>query len=131
MNTASRLEGINKLYGTLICVGQNIYESEKDTFVFRKLDSIMVKGKDRSLWIYELVGYREQVEEMTLTKIARFEQGLALYQSQSFIEAQKIFESLITEYQDPPSVAFIERTKEYIKNGCPPDWNGEYRALEK
>lgn len=55
MNTASRFEGINKLYGTLICVGESVMEESKAFFIFRKLDSIQVKGKEKPVLIYELI----------------------------------------------------------------------------
>lgn len=63
VNIASRFEGINKLYGTLICVGESVKESAKSHFVFRRLDSIMVKGKDKPTAIYELVGRIGEVSE--------------------------------------------------------------------
>ena len=43
VNLASRLEGVNKEYGTLICVSSTVAERTKDEFVFRELDTIKVK----------------------------------------------------------------------------------------
>lgn len=79
VNIASRFEGINKLYGTLICVGESIKESVKDDFVFRRLDSIMVKGKNLPTAIYELVGRVGEVEENRLKMISEFEGALECY----------------------------------------------------
>ncbi len=59
VNTASRFEGINKIYGTLIIVGETIARDESEHFVFRLLDSVMVKGKEKSVLLYELIGHRE------------------------------------------------------------------------
>jgi class 3 adenylate cyclase len=42
VNLASRLESVNKYYGTYICVSEDIYELEKENFVFRYLDNIKV-----------------------------------------------------------------------------------------
>jgi class 3 adenylate cyclase len=55
VNTASRLEGINKMYGTNICVGETVYLDAKDAYVFRLLDTIRAKGKSNSSKIYELI----------------------------------------------------------------------------
>lgn len=55
VNLASRLEGANKVYGTNIIVSEYTYTMVKDKFVFRELDSIRVKGKHRSVVIYELL----------------------------------------------------------------------------
>lgn len=131
VNTASRLEGINKMYGTLICVGESVARDEREHFIFRKIDSIMVKGKDLPVLIYELVGLRDGVDAEVLDKIAHFEVALGLYQAKHFEEAKKIFVSLIEKYDDGPSKTFLERTENYIKNGCPDDWKGDYRAVEK
>ncbi len=43
VNLASRLEGVNKYYGTKICVSEVIYQEVKDKFDFRFLDRIQVK----------------------------------------------------------------------------------------
>lgn len=59
VNLASRLEGVNKEYGTLICVSaQVVAEVGADDFVFRRLDRIRVKGKEESVEIFELVGFQ-------------------------------------------------------------------------
>jgi adenylate cyclase len=56
MNLASRLEGVNKVYGTHICVSEVIQEKVSDKYEFRFLDRIRVKGKNKPVNIYELVG---------------------------------------------------------------------------
>ncbi len=119
------------MYGTLICVGESIARDEKEHFIFRKLDSIMVKGKDRPVLIYELMGHREQIDDETLVRISKFEVALGLYQNRQFEEARNIFEELVEIYKDGPSITFLERADEYIKNGCSADWGGHYRATEK
>lgn len=79
VNIASRFEGINKLYGTLVIAGETVRETCKDEFVFRKLDSIMVKGKEKPTVIYELVGRVGEVDNDKRTLVAEFEKALALY----------------------------------------------------
>ncbi len=58
VNLGARLEGTNKVYGTMIIVSEYTYAAVKDEFVFRELDTIRVKGKNRPVVIYELVDYR-------------------------------------------------------------------------
>jgi adenylate cyclase len=56
VNLSSRLEGLNKDYGTHILVNETTYAAAKDSgFVFRELDLIRVKGKNEPVLIYELV----------------------------------------------------------------------------
>ena len=54
-------------------------EESKDFFVFRKLDSIQVKGKEKPVFIYELIGEIGKVSEEKLRIIQEFEKGLELY----------------------------------------------------
>src|SRR5438094_665724 len=57
VNLSSRLEGLNKDYGTHIIVNESTYEEAKDSgFVFRELDLIRVKGKLQPVTICELIG---------------------------------------------------------------------------
>lgn len=119
------------MYGTLICVGESVARDEREHFVFRKLDSVMVKGKDIPAFIFELVGFRGEVPQETLDTIAHFEVALGLYMSRHFEEAKKIFEKLVETRDDGPSKTFLKRAEEYIRKGCPEDWKGDYRATEK
>jgi adenylate cyclase len=57
VNLGARLEGTNKVYGTMIIVSEYTYAMVKDQFIFRELDTIRVKGKNRPVVIYELVDY--------------------------------------------------------------------------
>ncbi len=59
VNLGARLEGTNKVYGTMIIVSEYTYAMVKDRFIFRELDTIRVKGKNRPVVIYELVDYTE------------------------------------------------------------------------
>src|SRR5437660_8199973 len=57
VNLSSRLEGLNKDYGTHILANETTYAAAKDDgFVFRELDLIRVKGKFQPVTLYELVG---------------------------------------------------------------------------
>src|ERR1700724_946109 len=57
VNLSSRLEGLNKEYGTHILANETTYQSAKDAgFVFRELDLIRVKDKVQPAAIYELIG---------------------------------------------------------------------------
>jgi adenylate cyclase len=56
VNIASRLEGINKNYGTTICVSHTIYTAVSDRFLMRPLDYVAVKGRKEPILIYELMG---------------------------------------------------------------------------
>ncbi|MDD5197756.1 MAG: adenylate/guanylate cyclase domain-containing protein [Candidatus Gracilibacteria bacterium] len=131
VNTASRFEGINKLYGTLICVGESVMEESKELFVFRKLDSIQVKGKEKPVFIYELIEKIGEVSQEKLQLIEEFEKALLLYTMGDVVKGKEIFKKLYEQFSDAPSLAFIERCEKLIENGVPEGWQGVYRATEK
>ncbi len=56
VNLASRLEGLTKRYGVFCIVGEDTHREIGDTFVFRPLDLVRVKGRSAPVAIYELLG---------------------------------------------------------------------------
>jgi adenylate cyclase len=55
VNLGARLEAVNKEFGTNIIISEYTYEKVKDFFKVRELGSIVVKGKTKSVKIYELL----------------------------------------------------------------------------
>jgi len=77
VNLSSRLEGMNKYYGTTILISDTTYQECKDMVFCRQLDTIQVKGKSQAVTIYEPIGIRrlehdrrakDRRGEMTLLK---------------------------------------------------------------
>jgi hypothetical protein len=58
VNVAARLEGINKLFGTTICISDSIYEEVRTLIVARPLKRVRVKGRKAEFMIYELLAFR-------------------------------------------------------------------------
>ena len=63
INLASRLEGLNKQYGTSIIASESVVERARDAFDFRLLDVVAVKGKSDAITIYEVLGNKGEAEE--------------------------------------------------------------------
>lgn len=55
VNLGARLEGTNKVYGTVIIINESTYEAVKEKVVARELDLIRVKGKSKPVRIFELM----------------------------------------------------------------------------
>ena len=81
VNLSSRLEGLNKEYGTHILANESTYSAAKDAdFLFRELDIIRVKGKLQPVIIYELVGKLTELQQDPAfaelqQRFARFRRG--------------------------------------------------------
>ena len=122
VNLASRLEGVNKYYGTNICVSEDVYLDVKDDFDFRYLDEIKVKWKDIWVKIYELISEKEKTNIKQNDIIDKFSQAMELYQNRKFEEASIIFKNLKISW-DKPSLVYFDRCKKYIKNPPWDDWD--------
>jgi adenylate cyclase len=125
VNLASRLEGLNKAYGTTILVSQTVRESVGDAFAFRLVDVVAVKGKSKGVRVYELLGPRGAPVG---PEIRRYEEAFAAYAQGRFADA---LARLAQHEDDPPSRVLAERCRLYLKVPPPPGWTGIYMAHEK
>ena len=60
VNVASRLEAVNKRYGTEILIGEETRASAGDAILVRRLDTISVYGRMQGGAVYELLGMTDQ-----------------------------------------------------------------------
>ncbi|OGP78463.1 MAG: hypothetical protein A2Z13_08810 [Deltaproteobacteria bacterium RBG_16_64_85] len=125
VNTASRLEGINKYYGSHIIIGQSTHDLVKDHFVTRPLDLLSVKGKKTGIKIYELMGGVRTSEEKKI-RIAEFTaEAFEAYLSKCWDEAIKYYEKvLLLNSGDQAASLMLARSKRYREGHLPGDWNG-------
>ncbi len=130
MNLASRLEWVNKVYGTQICVSEVIEEKVRSKYELRFLDRIRVKGKKLPVNIYELVGEKWKVEQERLKTIIDFWKWIELYTSKKFDEAKGLFEVLASLW-DIPSQKYLERCRYFLETPPPIDWDGVWEMKEK
>jgi len=127
VNLASRLEGINKQYGTRIILSEMTYAEVKDNFVCREVDLVRVKGKAQPVKIYELVA-EEKAPNADVADLLKFSQdGFGLYQQRLW---QKSIDSWNRVLEKTPtdelSKLYIQRCQDYLAE--PPDdfWDGVF-----
>lgn len=145
VNLGSRLEGLNKEYGTNVIISQSTRNAlmtplKKETeplkrsalkisdqhsgFVLRELDFVRVKGKLEPVTIYELVGRTRLVPPQKAQAIHYFEKGLALYRKQSFKAAMKAFNHAVSIASDKTAGIYLERCRYFLTNPPGKDWDG-------
>jgi len=129
INLASRLEGVNKIYGSTILVNEVTKSLCGPDIVFREIDVVRVKGRDSPVRIFEPVGRREEVDEETVQRMDVFSQALALFRDRKFEEAAALFESLADA--DPVARSFVGRAREMAEEPPPADWDGVNTLLTK
>lgn len=79
MNLASRLEAIGKVYHTSITVTEEVYFATRESFHFRRLDRLTVKGKTKPVTIYECIGFKNEQNLVMDPKYTEYERCLELY----------------------------------------------------
>ncbi|MDB4793547.1 adenylate/guanylate cyclase domain-containing protein [Methylacidiphilales bacterium] len=126
INLASRLEGLNKYYGTHIIASESIQAAAKDVFEFRLLDRVAVKGKAEGIVIYELLAERI-AGKSSPEFVNRYEHALASYQRGEFKVALEMLESQI---EDSPSRVLADRCRTLLKTPHP-NWNGVHLFDQK
>ncbi len=126
VNLASRLESLNKQYGTSIIASAAIVQATSEFFRFRLLDCVAVKGKTLAINVYELLGEKSDVEMCNYTAV--YETAFDAYLARDFNRAIAI---LSLQPEDPPSAFLSSRCVEYVRLPPPPNWNGVHVAEVK
>ncbi|MDP6679932.1 MAG: adenylate/guanylate cyclase domain-containing protein, partial [Verrucomicrobiota bacterium] len=79
VNFASRLEPINKEYGTSILIGENTAKAAAEAIEVRFVDKIVVKGKTKPVNVYELLGKRGAISDDTRKIASLYTEALHLH----------------------------------------------------
>jgi adenylate cyclase len=136
VNLGSRLEGINKEYGTRIIISEFTQKRIADEFVTREVDWVRVKGKAQPVRIFELIGNRApgplQADPSLLRLLPDFELGFKLYHERHFAEARQAFNAALEiKPDDECSKLYIERCQDYLQEPPGQDWDGVYTMKTK
>ncbi|HEY4507191.1 MAG TPA: adenylate/guanylate cyclase domain-containing protein [Candidatus Paceibacterota bacterium] len=125
VNLASRLEGLNKVYGTEILITESTkkeIESCSDIKT-RELDLITVKGRSTPVLIYEVL-----VRPAEESNLISFKKGREFYAAGKWQEAIEAFS--LSSGSDQASKLYVDRCKELAINS-PVLWNGVYEFKTK
>lgn len=124
VNTASRIENLNKHLGTWILVSEEVLH-QIDGFLTRKLGEFIFVGKSKPVTVYELISRIEESSEQQRNLCAIFTEGLNVYYKQSWEEAIKAFYEVMKTYeQDGPSTFYLHLCENYRANPPGEEWDG-------
>jgi adenylate cyclase len=125
VNLASRLEGVNKAYGTRILLSEETARLVRDRLLVRELDLVQVKGRSQPVTIYELVGPYPPAGPPAWMDY--FAVGLGAYRQRQWEEASQAFwEVLNLNPGDRPAQVFLGRCRFFAAAPPPPDWQGVF-----
>lgn len=127
VNLGARLEGVNKVYGTLIMLSEYTYALAKDDIEVREIDLITVKGKTEPVRIFELLSMKGELDEKKKRIKEAFEKGLDFYRQQRWEQAVEKFRQVLNiDDTDGPSKVYIERCQQLKDEDLPQDWDGVF-----
>ena len=125
VNLASRLEGLTRVYGVDILLGEAVSEIVRDQFHLRTVARAQVKGKTKPVEICTLVGARdENIDPELLKWMEVYEEAIRRFRDRDFKQAKILFSQFLEFYPDDVlAKMYLDRTLEYEQ--APPDeaWN--------
>jgi adenylate cyclase len=123
VNVASRLEALNKHYGTSVLIGEETRRAAGAAIIVRQLDWVAVYGRSEGMAIYELLAMTEDAGG-NVAWVASYEAGLRAYAECRWPEAERSFAAAdaAREGGDPPSRLMVERCRDFMRNPPGRDW---------
>ncbi|MDO8784680.1 MAG: adenylate/guanylate cyclase domain-containing protein [Syntrophales bacterium] len=126
VNLASRLEGINKQFGTYTIISQSTFELMEGAFPVRELSRAAVVGRKEPVRIYEPMFPEEfsvRKEDLTV-----FSAGLEAFYEGQFARAESIFAEI--KDRDPAAAAYYTKCR-FFNDNPPEDWQGVWVVTTK
>lgn len=121
VNVAARLEGINKDYGTLICISHATYQETGERLLVRPIDVATVKGRKGEIQIYELLAIkgddpdtmpsRREIELCQMTHDA-----YCFYALQQYANAAQAYQDIFVAFDDPLAAVMIEKCQQHLQS---------------
>jgi adenylate cyclase len=124
VNTATRVEGLNKILGTRILVTREVL-APADMFLARDLGEFLLVGKSLPVHVFELVARRSEASALQLEYCDSFAEGRKAFRLQQWETADAKFrETLELRDGDGPSLFFRHLCLRYSQNPPGKEWDG-------
>ncbi|RED44179.1 adenylate/guanylate cyclase domain-containing protein [Aestuariispira insulae] len=116
VNMASRIEGINKHYGTQILVTEEVRDRVRDRFLFRPIDQVIPKGASIPIILFELLGRSDDAGKQTQALLRDWQMAYDALQAGRPAEALNLFEAIEkTHPEDPALPPIIARCRQALE----------------
>jgi len=132
VNLGSRLEGLNKEYGTTLIASAATLAATGDNVHARFLDLVAVKGKTEPVEVFEVMDTAAALGERTAEALRAYQDGIRAYRERDWLGAAARFqEALRWAPNDGPSTLYLERCKQLMDEPPPADWDGVFVMTHK
>ncbi len=132
VNLASRLEGVNKAYGTRALIGEDTLRRVEAAVEAREIDWIRVQGREQKVGIYEIAAMAGGLPPRRRALFEAYREGLGRYRDREFARSRVAFErALELDPQDGPSRTFLRRLAKFGETPPGPEWDGVFALLVK
>jgi adenylate cyclase len=132
VNLASRLEAVNKVYGTRILISQATAEALGSRLELREIDRLAVVGQSAAQPMFEVMGKAGTLAKPQESLRAHYSEGLAAYRARRFDDARAAFNAVLESVPgDGPSRTMLARIAQFEASPPEADWDGAWRMESK
>jgi adenylate cyclase len=128
INLASRLEGVNKVYGSSVLVNEVTRDGCGPDLRFREVDIVRVKGRNAPVRIFEPLPISGNFSAAQEEDLERYAEALEVFRAGRFENAASLFGAISN--RDPVATSMMERSQELLADP-PADWDGINTLLSK
>lgn len=117
VNVASRLESVNKVFGTEVMVSGQTLDDTYGLFLAREIGPIEVKGRSEPVTVHELLCEADAADPSLKRRVGLYGEALSHYRRQRFHDAMRLFDELLAEFPgDGPSIFYKKRCQSLKEN---------------
>ncbi|OAF02383.1 adenylate cyclase [Bradyrhizobium centrolobii] len=132
VNLASRLEAVNKAYGTRILISQTTADGVGSGLELREIDRLAVVGQSAPQAVFEVMGRAGALTGPQEILRTHYAEGLAAYRARRFDDARAAFNAALESVPaDGPSLTMLGRIAQFEANPPTADWDGAWRMDSK
>jgi len=132
VNLASRLEGVNKQYGTWVLASDSTIQETKGKLLTRRLDRVRVVGINETVRIHEIMELKADATDALFEQIYLFHKALDLFEAHNWKDAESAFAQVLKLYpNDGPSQLYVKRCRKFQEYPPQADWDGSFSITEK
>jgi len=132
VNLASRLEGVNKQYGTWILASDSTIQETKGKLLTRRLDRVRVVGINEAVRIHEILEVKAEASDALFEQVYLFHKALDIYEERNWKDAETAFNQVLKVYpNDGPSQLYLKRCRKFQEYPPQADWDGTFSVTQK